>query len=398
MNYYDVIITGSGPAGTSAAYRLAQAKLNVIILEKEKLPRYKTCGGGVVLRAKNLLPVDISSIVESSCHRSDIFELPKNLKYSTSRKDPLVFMTMRKNLDYHLLSECKKIGVSYRDDSKVISISSQSNFITANTKTEKFSARYIIAADGVNGKIADMAGFKETRKVIPALEYEVYTDEFTYNRFSGSVRFDFGISKNGYAWVFPKKDHLSIGILNMKKSKDNLNNLFYYYLKMLGIENTIKLERHGYRIPISPRKGTFLKNRVILTGDAAGFTDPVTAEGITYAVYSGILAAEAIMTENFDELNTAQHYNNSVKKLILPDIYAGKILAYMIYTHPKIRHFFLHKFGQKLSELITDVITGGKTYSELLKNPVNYLKLLKMWLVKRNEKNKLKSNLPLAEN
>lgn len=398
MKSYDVIIVGSGPAGTTAAYHLAKAGLSTLVLEKEKLPRYKTCGGGVVLRAKNLLPVDISPIAESLCFNSEIFEMPAKFKFSTNRTTPQVFMTMRKDLDFYLLSECKKIGAEYLDECVVKSISTNENKIEVFTKTGNYSCKFLIAADGVNGTIAGMAGFNESRKIIPALEYEVYPDKKTFGKFAGFARFDFGISKNGYAWVFPKKSHLSIGILSMRKNKENINKLFTNYLRMLGIDESFKMERHGYRIPISPRKGTFVKNKVILTGDDAGFIDPVTAEGISYAVLSGRLAAEAIIAGGFDEIKTARTYNTSVKNLILPDINAGKILAHLIYRHPKIRHFFLRNYGQKLSEIITDVIMGEKTYNRLLKSPVNYIKLLKIWLSNKIQKSGIDNNLRITEN
>ena len=163
-------------------------------------------------------------------------------------------------------------------------------------------------------------------------------------------------------------------------------------------EDVKKLERHGYRIPLSPRKGTFVKNRVLLTGDSAGFTDPVTAEGITYAIYSGRLAAQAIISSGLNEMKTIKIYNSLIRKSILPDIKAGKIIAYLIYRHPGIRHFFLRNYGQKLSEIITDVIMGERTYRGLIKSPANYSKLFKFWLAKRIEKYKLKNDRPLSEN
>jgi geranylgeranyl reductase family protein len=398
MKEYEVIVIGSGPSGSSAAYVLAEKGYRILLIEKEKLPRYKTCGGGVVYRAKKLLPFDISEISELECCQSKIFDLPIGFHYSSQREPGMVTMTMRSQLDFQFVSKCKKAGTEVIEECEVKDVIFQKENISVKTKKENFNCKFLIAADGVNSVIAKKAGFKESRKTIPALEYEVYVDSETYNRFANAARFDFGVVPKGYAWVFPKKDHLSIGVLSMWKNGRNLNKSFNEYLNILAIKKIIRSERHGYKIPVKPRKGSLVKNRVLLVGDAAGLTDPVTAEGISYAIMSGQLAAKAIIEGKFIESEIEKIYNTEIQQQIINDINKGIIISYLIYRFDSIRHFFLKFYGDKLSELITDVIMGDRNYEKLVSNPYNYLKLIFPFLIK-NKANKGKSmDIPLTEN
>ena len=114
----------------------------------------------------------------------------------------------------------------------------------------------------------------------------------------------------------------------------------------------------------------------MLVGDAAGLADPITAEGISYAIESGKYAAEAIIIGGDKKEIVIKIYKRNVKKIIIELKYA-KILSFFIYTSPTIRSFVFKRYGKKLSELMADVITGRKKYSKLLKDPLNYLKLFK---------------------
>jgi geranylgeranyl reductase family protein len=394
LNIYDAIIVGSGPAGASAAYVLAKAGRKVLVLEKEKLPRYKTCGGGLTFRGQNLIPFDLTGIIENACFAAEINDFEANVSFLTKRKNPLVSMTMRSELDNHLINEAKKLGAEIKDNTELKDLNYSGNNIEAiiKNRSEKFYSKFLIAADGALS-IAAKKYFREGGKMlIPALEYEVYVDDNVMLRFRNTARFDFGVVPGGYGWVFPKKDHLSIGVLSMKLKDGNLNNFFSDYLKLLGINQINKSERHGFVIPLNFRN-TFAKDRIILIGDAAGFTDPVTAEGISFAVLSGQLAAESLLKGNFIPELVCKEYNYQVSKKILPELKAGKFLSFFIYSYNRLRIWIVKLYGKKLSELITDVAMGEKSYSELVGNPFNYFKLLFKWSVKNIQKQKFRNKI-----
>ena len=119
---YDVIIIGAGVAGASAAYELANRGVNVIVLEKEKLPRYKTCGGGVVHRAIEKLPFSTNGVVERNFNTIDIYDHESDLFFKVTREKPVITMMMRADLDNLIISKAVKKGAKVNDVVKVISV------------------------------------------------------------------------------------------------------------------------------------------------------------------------------------------------------------------------------------------------------------------------------------
>ncbi len=374
---YDAIVIGSGPAGSSAAYYLAEKNKNVLILEKESLPRYKTCGGGVVNKVKSLLPINFDEVAEINCTQSEIFDHGNNLRFFTTRENPIILMTMRQNLDYYILKHAIELGAEICDKSEVIDIKLHPDFVEVITDNSNYQGRFVIISNGAAGISTGNLGIKMNKDKLPALEYEVYVDNEDYKRFSKSARFDFDIVRHGYGWVFPKKDHLSIGVIIIKKKQKDLNYLMDDYLKLLDIKKIVKSERHGFFIPINKNENKFAKGRILLTGDAGGFADPVTGEGISHAVESGKIAASSLIDSEFNIKLAADIYNNRINHTILQEIKYAKIISSLVYTYPRIRKILFKLYGQKLSELITDIFIGDSTYSRLLTDPANYLKLIK---------------------
>ena len=394
INIYDVIIAGGGPAGASAAYYLAREGKKILILEKEKLPRYKTCGGGLTFKGLSLIPFDLSEIIERSCYSVNINDFEANISLVTKREKPVVCMTMRSELDYRLIKAAENYGAEIKERAEIKDLNNLENTIelVLKNKEEKLYSKFLIAADGALSLAAKKYFGEYNRKHIPALEYELYVEDDILSQFVNSSRFDFGIVPGGYGWVFPKRDHLSVGVLSMKLKGRNLNDYFSAYIDILGIKKVYKSEKHGYVIPMSSRR-TFAKNRILLAGDAAGFIDPITAEGISFAILSGQLAAESLIEGNMEPAAVSNEYNNMIARKILPEIKAGKFLAKFIYGFRGLRVWIVKLYGKKLSELMTDVVIGNKQYSELVKNPLNYIKLLFKWSFKNKPLKKYYDNI-----
>ncbi len=368
--HYDVAIIGSGPSGASTAFYLAQKGFSTAIIEKETLPRYKTCGGGFVFRGRKSLPFDIKEVVEKEFHTVDIY-LGKKLHFQTHRKQPTISMVMRDSFDNLITQKAKELGTTLLENHKLKELSFSNNIITLKTSQGNYTANFVIAADGALSPTAKMAGWKEdTRKLIPALEYEVVVSDKDFERLSKEVRFDIDAIPYGYAWNFPKKKHLSIGVASARRMKVNLKEYYQEYLKTLGITNIVSESQHGFQIPVAPRTDGFVKNNVFLIGDAAGFADPITAEGISNAIYSGKLAAEAIIEGKKEPKLAEKLYLEKISETLLPEIKTGIWLSKWFYGQKSIRNLVLKKYGQQFSEAMADVFHGNRSYPKDIKKTI----------------------------
>ena len=363
MKHFDVAIIGSGPSGASTAFYLGKQGISTVIIEKETLPRYKTCGGGFVNRGRKDMPFEINEVIESEFFTVDSYFNDGKIYYQSSKEKPIITMIMRDAFDNLIVEKAKEFGVTLLENHTLKSIDFKDNKSILHTSEGEITANFIIAADGVLSQTAKMAGWKEdTRKLIPALEYEVEVSEEDFKRLSTSVRFDIDAVPYGYAWSFPKKNHLSLGVLTTKKGKINLKEYYRKYLKTLGINEVIKEDAHGFKIPIAPRTDGFVKNNVFLIGDAAGFAEPITAEGISNAILSGKYVAEALIESKLEKSLAEKLYIEKLNIKMLPELNSGATLSKFFYNNNPVRNYILKKYGQHFSDLMVDILHGDKPF------------------------------------
>jgi geranylgeranyl reductase family protein len=373
----DVAIVGAGPAGTAAALAFRGSGLRVAILEKAVPPRYKTCGGGVLRRASALLPLDISSVIERECHAAELVHHAPALRFVCRRQQPVISMVMRDRFDLLLTQAAMSAGAQLFDATAVREVKIGEDSVELFTSGKRFRARFVIAADGANSVVARQLGLPELQQVVPALECEVTLPPGENPALWETARFDFGFVPEGYAWVFPKREHLSIGVLTTRRGAANLPDYYRRYVEHLGVTRVVGEERHGYIIPCRPRRKLFSASRVLLVGDAAGLADPVTAEGITAGILSGQLAAQAILEGAGDAEKVRRVYHQTLNSNLLADLRVARALARILYGWPRVRGSLFSAHGQRVSELITQIVTGQTTYRAAVRRPANYLKLLR---------------------
>ncbi|WP_177763196.1 geranylgeranyl reductase family protein [Flavobacterium sp. I3-2] len=371
MKLFDIAIIGSGPAGASAAFELSSKGFSTVIIEKEILPRYKTCGGGLVYRGRKYLPFDISTVIEKEFFEADAYFANTDIKLTLKKDKPLITMVMRESYDNLIVEKAKENGVTLLQNHKVIDISFGDVQIIHTSQVD-IAAKFIISGDGALSPVAKMAGWKESRTIIPALEYEIKVPEADFERLSQNVRFDIDVLPHGYGWCFPKKNHLSVGVAAFVKNNETLNLKKYYtdYLKVLGISTVLSEQSHGFVIPISPRTDSFVKNNVFLIGDAAGFADPIFAEGISNSILSGILAAQAIAESNLDPIKAEQLYNDKLEVEILPQLRIGRIASKYVYKRKMLRNVLAKKFGITLTNKLADVFMGDSLLPNDIKGSI----------------------------
>jgi geranylgeranyl reductase family protein len=367
MTVHDVAVVGAGPAGACAARTLAEAGARVVLLEKHDLPRYKTCGGGVVERALHALPAHVRAAIEAEaverpCHAAEIDMGEDGLRFRARRERPLISMVMRDRFDAVLVDAAGRAGAEVRPRSAVRGVAADPDRVRLTTTDGEVVARFVVAADGATSETARLCGWSPPPASAPALEAEVRVSGADFTRLAGAARFDFGAATAGYGWVFPKRDHLSIGVCTMRKGV-NLNVSLGRYLQALGLGRPEHIERHGFFITLGPRAEGAVRGRVLLAGDAAGVADPVTGEGISAAIESGTLAARAIL--GGDPASLAVRYERALAPL-RREARIGRVLARLLYERPYVRRFVFRRHGQTLTEAMTAVLMGDRTYSGFL--------------------------------
>lgn len=370
---WDAIVAGSGPAGATAALCLASRGRRVLILEKQSWPRYKTCGGGLVSKAGRLLDVEIAGSVEVEAHRAELHVQDADRSFSVTRDTPLVNLTMRADLDEALARAALEAGAAMETSCGVDGLEVEPDNLRIHSGQRVFLARYLIGADGAAGAIAQLAGWAPHRRMVPAVESELCVDPQTHRRFQDAARFDFGVVPKGYAWVFPKRQGLSVGCLSYERRKPDLKAHLSTYLQSLEIQ-PLERQDHGFVIPVTPRASRLAGRRCLLTGDSAGLADPVTCEGISNAILSGRLAAEAILDCGSETEAVVGTYQRALESHILQELRYARGLARLLYETPRVRRFVLHRLGPSLCEAMVGVITGEQTYRQLVLSPARYLR------------------------
>src|SRR5437667_4270297 len=203
MSSFDVAIVGAGPAGSATAYRLASAGASVLLVDKATFPRDKPCGGGVTGRAARLLPFSIEPVVEDVVDSLDC-RLHYGPRFIRCAGAPLALMTQRRRLDHFLLRKAAEAGADVRDGAKVADVRADGLIVDG----EEVQARILLAADGCNGTAARALGLGGEIVHGVALEANYPYDA----RYRGTMVVAIGVVHGGYGWIFPKGDHVNVGV------------------------------------------------------------------------------------------------------------------------------------------------------------------------------------------
>jgi geranylgeranyl reductase family protein len=362
----EVAVVGGGPSGACAAHCLAGEGIDVVLLEREMLPRYKVCGGGLVHRALQFLPTDAGTAVERRCAEAEVNLLPYGYHFVARRHRPIVSMTMRARFDWLLVDAARRAGARIVYPCEVIGLSRCADEARLDTTAGRLFARFVIAADGAAGRLARLAGLRDKRILAPALEWEVTVPPDILQRFSRTARFDLGAVSDGYGWVFPKREHLSVGVCVLKgpcSGHRTLKQALQHYLAAIGVAPVLSAQKRGWVIPLTPRQGPLTRERMLLVGDAAGLADPLTGEGISNAVISGRLASEALVAGALHPDRVMAHYQERIDRMILRELRAARPLARLLYGAPGLAAPLFKHHGARITERVVDIFMGERGYA-----------------------------------
>jgi len=298
MERFDAIVIGAGPAGSTAAFRLSRAGARVLLLDRERFPRDKPCGGGLTYRAVRQLPVSVEPVVEDTVRRVQLgFRYGRSFERRT--EGPLILMTQRRRLDAHLAEQAAEAGAEFRDGVRATALEADDEGVTVRFGGSAASAPVALGADGVNGLTGRALGIVGRREHGVALEGNV-SHVHAREDYRGRAVVDLGAVPGGYAWVFPKGDHVNVGVGGWESEGPRLR----AHLERACAEYGVPAERlesvRGYRLPMRRPGDRARSGRVLLVGDAAGLVDPLSGDGMYEAFVSSRLAAESVLRGDLD--------------------------------------------------------------------------------------------------
>ena len=371
MPYYDAIVVGAGPAGSAAAYDLARNGATVALIEKQTLPRHKTCGGGMPMVVGQVLELDeLRDLAPDAFVETETRYMRHTWKfgqpvlaalnpdaggYPPGARELSLWMVRRSVFDNALAQRAASAGAELRDGLAIKLVVLERNAparVAAEGKQGAWEATAgtVIGADGANGIVARSVGLRRERALAIAIEAEV---PHTWGEGHSELRRDvchleYGAVDQGYAWVFPKGDHLNVGagvfrpreagVQGDNTVRADLRRAILDYLDLLGVPcREQDLVYHAHPLPVWNGLDTLQTpdGRVLLAGDSAGLINPFFGDGILHALKSGQIAARCILDQD------QRNYTRTIGREFKTNFDAALKLSRFFYQWPK----FCYQYG-----------------------------------------------------
>jgi geranylgeranyl reductase family protein len=314
-----VLIVGAGPAGATAARTLASAGIPVRLLDRSPFPRNKPCGGGISMRVLPRFPYLKAALARIPTHALSrlYLEGPDGASAVIESDVPSALMIRRLDYDALLVSLAVEAGAELVTGVDVVQAAETKGCISLTARDgRRFESATVIAADGVHSVVARRLGLnagwpahsvaldmmEETpRTALRDVDPSTLWVAYGFDPAAGSAGKQ---APEGYAYIFPKRDHVNIGIgyvlsyfrSEVEHAPYDLQRGFVNRLRSRGVVagDSVRENFTPFLIPIGGPLRRPGRGRVLLAGDAGGFVNGFTAEGIYYAMVSGELAAKTV--------------------------------------------------------------------------------------------------------
>ncbi len=291
MTDFDVMIVGAGPAGCAAAWDLCHRGHSVLLLDRHEFPRTKACAGGLTTRTLRALRYSVAPLVQRTCSQIRI-SLRHGKPALLAAPSTLCAMVERAEFDEYCLRQTRAAGAAFQTTRQLKAVHETTDNVTIETSAGPMTGRFLIGADGADSQVRKLSAQFQPATDAFALECQVPCDEPA----AVDMTIDFGVVQRGYGWVFPKRDHLNVGLASLRWKPGELTRqkLQDYVAHRFPDTNMPKVI--GHRVGIGGWDYRPASSRIFLVGDAAGMCEPLLAEGIHNAIISGQAVAAAIAT------------------------------------------------------------------------------------------------------
>lgn len=358
---YDVIVAGAGPAGSTTARECALRGMSVLMLDRAEFPRDKPCGGGVNLRTTHLLPFTLSEVTERTIYALQV-SVRAGKSYTRRSDEPLTYMTQRRRLDAFLAERAVQSGVAFRERAPLREVDIDGRWVNVRAGNEQFRARALVGADGANGKTARLSGIPVQRSLGIALEGNMTVSAEEAERWRDTFAVDVGGSPGGYGWLFPKGDHVNIGVGGNWPVGPSLRDRLHHLTRYYGFSPDALWGVNGHPLPVYQKGSVVQRGNVALVGDAAGFVDPLTGEGIFSAVKSGQIAARHLAAFASGTVNDLSGYAREIEADLVPDLLVSIQLHQIFHIAPPIAAEMV-KRSSRMWRLVCALLTGRIGYA-----------------------------------
>jgi geranylgeranyl reductase family protein len=360
---YDAIIVGAGPAGSTTARLLAEQGVSVLLLDKARFPRDKPCGGGVTLRAAGEAGIDISPVVERTVTEVRV-SFRGGKPFSRVSSEPLSYMTQRCRLDAYLVERAACAGAVFRDGVAVRDIEADADDAVVRTNGGMYRGRVLVGADGANGIVARAAGIEPTVDRAVALEGNISANGALMGHWQNAIAVDLGGTPGGYGWLFPKDDHLNVGVGGYQWIGPSLRERLTALCRALGLDPAGLWGLRGHHLPMPRGVSRVQSGNVLLVGDAAGLVDPLSGEGIDAAFASGRLAAAATAEYVSGQRPNLSGYQAAVERELLPGFEVSRKLQRVFHRTPG-PYVFVMRRSDRFWRALCRFVRGEASYTAL---------------------------------
>lgn len=366
---FTTLIIGGGPAGSAAAYTLAKLGVDVCIVDKAVFPREKLCGGLLTSRSRKIFDKVFGGEWDKAWnYQSKGVHFCTRDGYLNGTETSYEWsFTHRISFDDYLLGMAREAGTIILQGERVEDLDINSNTcILRSGKILHYD--FLIGADGVNSIVAKtLFGTSfDKNKIGFALEVEVDRKAVKRDLTVPEVYFD---SVNwGYGWVFPKEKTLTVGVGGIHSLNPNMKDAMErFHAEVIGKVPLGKVK--GHYIPFGDYRKIPGKRNVLLVGDAAGFVEPISGEGIAYAMESGYLASLAVSEsmQSGDHNKVLRLYCKKIRT-ITRDIRYAKAMRYLIFTKRSYKIFIrVFPSSNSLLHKYLDLMADETTYPDFLR-------------------------------